>query len=111
MNEENKKPKGWISFRVKNDQYKKIYSFYLETKCRKLSDYARKVLLQKPVVIIYRNQTAEDFLAQMIELKKDLRSTLKMFSGESKTSKQILISKVEEISLRLDQIYELWCRK
>jgi len=111
IKEENEKMEYRVEFRVKKDDYNKIYSFYSETLCRNLGEYARKILLQKPVVIVYRNQTAEDFLTQMLELKKSLQTALKMLSGESGSSKEILISKVEEIALRLDQIYELWSRK
>jgi len=49
-NKTNKK-KGWISFRVKPEEYDKIHQYLNSTTHRKLSEYARKVLLNKPVVV------------------------------------------------------------
>ena len=96
---------------MKPAEYEKIYDFYSETNCKKLSEYARKILLQKPVVIIYRNQTAEDFLSAANDLKKDLNAAIKILHAAPGFSKQIVVSKVEEICLRMNEIYELWSRK
>ena len=43
-----------------------------QTTERSLSEYIRKVSMQRPVIVKYRNQSADDFLKQMLELKKDL---------------------------------------
>ena len=66
--------KEWISFRVKPEEYDKIYNLFQQTTCRKLSEYSRKVLLNKPVVIKYRNQSADGFLEEMILLKNELNA-------------------------------------
>jgi hypothetical protein len=63
MKEEQKDPKTWISFRVKPEEYEQIYRHFKKSTCRKLSDYARKVLLHKPVMVVYRNQSTDDFLS------------------------------------------------
>jgi hypothetical protein len=34
-----------------------------------MSDYARKILLGKPVVATYRNQSLDDFMAEMMQLR------------------------------------------
>ncbi|HEY4877096.1 MAG TPA: plasmid mobilization relaxosome protein MobC [Puia sp.] len=100
-----------MNFRVKPEEYNTIYDFYFETTCRKLSEYARNVLLQKPVSIIYHNQTAEDFLSAMNELKNKLDSAIKILDTNSESSKQNLLDKAEEIRVRMNQIYELWCQQ
>ena len=48
--------------------------YFSKTTCRKLSEYARNVLLQKPVIIKFRNQSADDFLDEMILLKNELNA-------------------------------------
>jgi hypothetical protein len=111
MNDNNKNPRRWIRFAVKQEEYNKIHNFFSETNCRKLSDYLRRVLLQKPVVIIYRNQTAEDSLATMNQLKKDLNAALRNLDAGNESSKQILKTRFEETCLRMSQIYELWSRE
>src|SRR5450432_3665317 len=64
--------KEWISFRVKTSEYALIEQYYKATTCRSLSEYARKVLLSKPVTVKYRNQSADQFLAEMLLFKNEL---------------------------------------
>jgi hypothetical protein len=128
-NKTNKK-KGWISFRVKPEEYDKIHQYLNNTTHRKLSEYARKVLLNKPVVVKYRNQTADEFLSAMIPLKNELNSIGKNFNQAVKqlhTLNQIsefkiwlmihepdiknALQKIEEIKTKLIQIYEQWSRE
>lgn len=74
MKGQESKTKSWISFRVKPKEYEQIHSHFLTTTCGKLSEYAPNILLQKPVNIRYRNQSADDFLAEMILLKNELNA-------------------------------------
>jgi hypothetical protein len=122
--------KEWISFRVKPDEYDKIYKLFQQTTCRKLSEYARKVLLNKPVVIKYRNQSADNFLEEMILLKNELSAIGNNFNQAVKrlhsldstaqmkswllvydSTHRSFTIKVEEIKERLNQIYEIWLQK
>ena len=86
--------------------------------------------MQKPVTVKYRNQSADDFLKQMLELKKELngignnfnqavhklhildkipefRDWIQQYDGLQKS----LVSKVEEIKLKVSQLYEQWLQK
>lgn len=65
---------SWISFRVKPEQYEKIHNLFSKSTYRKLSEYARNVLLQKPVVFRTRNESADQFLIEMLLLKKELNA-------------------------------------
>lgn len=65
---------SWISFRVKPAEYQKIHGLFSKSTHRKLSEYARNVLLQKPVTIKARNESADQFLHEMIGLKKELNA-------------------------------------
>lgn len=65
---------SWISFRVKPAEYQKIHGLFSKTTHRKLSEYARNVLLQKPVTIKVRNESADQYLDEMIGLKKELNA-------------------------------------
>src|SRR6478609_11418951 len=69
------KKKGWISFRVKPEEYDKIHQLLNKTTHRKLSEYARKVLLNKPVIVKYRNESANEILSVLIQLKNELNAT------------------------------------
>jgi hypothetical protein len=97
---------------------------------RSLSEYIRNISMQKPVIVKYRNQSADDFLRQMLELKKELnaignnfnqavhklhlldkipefRAWVEQYDGLQK----VLIEKVETIRLQMNLIYEQWLQK
>ncbi|HSZ87190.1 MAG TPA: hypothetical protein VK787_14250 [Puia sp.] len=127
---EKSKLKSWISFRVKPKEYDIIHAQFQKTTCRKLSEYARKVLLNKPVVVKYRNLSADDFLRDMIKLKNELSAVGNNFNQAVKrlhtldkfpevrswltTSEpgiNAAINKIEEIKSRMNQVYEIWSQK
>lgn len=129
-NHTNIKAKGWISFRVKPQEYEQINQNFSSTTCRKLSEYARKVLLNKPVVVKYRNQSADEFLSAMIPLKNELNaignnfnqavkklhtlnqiSEFKMWLITYEEDRQKLLLKVDEIKTKINQIFERWLQE
>lgn len=100
------------------------------TTCRKLGDYIRKSSLSKPLVVTYRNQSADDFLAEMVKLKNELNAIGNNFNQSVKrlhtldqdheikawvllneASKQSLFRKIEEIKSRIIQLHEQWLPK
>ena len=119
-----------ITVRFKPEEFERLQRHYKSTTCRKLSEYARKVLLNKPVVVNYRNQSADEILAEMIQLKAELNALGNNFNQAVKklhtlekisefrtwlllneVSKQAFLKKVEEIKLRMNQLYETWSQK
>jgi len=120
----------WVSFRVKPAEYEHIEKLRRSTTCRSLSEYARKVLLAKPIIVKYRNESADQYLEEMILLKNELNAIGNNFNQAVKrlhtldTTGQMrswlaiyesthhsFIRKVDEIKERLNQIYELWSLK
>jgi hypothetical protein len=112
------------------DEYKKIGNYFNSTTCHAVSEYARNVLLKKPIVAKYPNQSADDPLAEMIQLKNELsalgnnfnkavhkRHTLdqipeiKTWIILDKSTQQSLLKKVEEINLKMNQIYHQCLQK
>jgi MobC-like protein len=96
---------------------------------RKMSEYVRKVLLDKPITINQRNQSLDDFMAEMIVLRKELnaiginfnqavkklnaleRTTeIKTWLADYDLSGQILINKIAEIKSKINQINDQWLR-
>lgn len=122
--------KSWISFRVKPKEYDIIHGHFSKTTCRKLSEYARNALLQKPVVIRFRNQSADDFLAEMILLKNELSAIgnnynqsvkrlhkmeqipeVKTWLKNDHLFRERFMKKTEQIRECMDKIYQLWSSK
>ena len=130
MKETKQVRKGWLTVRLNEDEEKKLNKFYSRTTSTSLSEYARDVLLRDPVNIIYRNQTADEFLAEMILLKKELNAIgnnfnqsvhklhtldhvpeIKAWAILNESSKKVFIKKVDEIKEKMNQIYQQWSQK
>ena len=81
--------------------------------------------LQKPVTVKYRNESADDFLMDMLNLKKELNTIgnnfnravhklhildkipeFRVWVQQYDELQEVLISKVKEIKLRMNQLYE-----
>ena len=60
MSEQNNNRNKWLHLRLKPDEYEKINRQFDKTTCRKLSDYARKILLGKPTIATTRDQSFDD---------------------------------------------------
>lgn len=122
--------KGWLTIRLNEDEENKLDKFYNRTTSGSLSEYARDVLLKEPVNVIYRNQSADEFLAEMILLKNELNAIGKNFNQVvhklhtldhvaeikawailNETSKKNFIKKVDEIKEKMNQIYQQWSQK
>src|SRR5688500_9874682 len=130
MKETKKARTKWLTIRLDEDEEKKINRFYNRTTSNSLSEYARDVLLKEPITILYRNQTADEFLAEMILLKKELNAIGNNFNQAvhrlhtldhvadikswiilNERGKKIFMKKIEEIKDKMNQIYEQWLQK
>ncbi|RPD44012.1 plasmid mobilization relaxosome protein MobC [Paracnuella aquatica] len=127
MSEQNNNRTKWLHLRLKPEEYTKLQKGFKKTTCRKLSEYARKILLGKPVVATYRNQSLDDFMSEMMQLRGELNSignnvnqavkklhTLHQISEfrswiiTYELEKEILSNKVEEIKNRINKIADQW---
>lgn len=119
-----------VVVRMNETEFNQLEKFQRKTTDKDVSSYLRKVALQKPIIVKYRNESADDFLLDMLNLKKELnaignnfnqavhklhildkipefRVWVKQYDGVQK----VLISKVDEIKLRMNQLYEQWLQK
>ena len=74
MKETKKVRSRWLNIRLNEEEENKIKKLYGRTTCNSLSEYARDVLLKNPINILYRNQSADEFLTEMIQLKNELNA-------------------------------------
>lgn len=119
-----------VTIRFKPEEYNQVEAKQKATTCNKLSEYIRKVALAQPVVITYRNQSADNFLSEMVQLKNELNAIgnnfnqsvhklhtldtvpeIKVWAMLNESGKQTLFAKVEQIRQRMNQLYELWSHK
>jgi glutaminase len=127
MSEQSNNRTKWLHLRLKPEEYAKIHKQFSKTTCRKISDYSRKILLSKPLTATHRNQSLDDFMAEMMQLRSELNSIGNNFNQAVKKlhtlqqiaefkawlityelEKQTLINKVDEIKNRINKIADQW---
>jgi predicted GNAT family acetyltransferase len=120
----------WIHLRLTAAEYKKLKTGFLNSTKQKLSEYLRAVLLDKPITVYTRNQSFDDFLAEMILLRNELKAIgnnfnqsvrklntmqdereIKAWALLNENSKQSIQQKVDEINSKIAQIFTQWSQK
>ena len=64
----------WLTVRLSETEEKKLQTLFEKTTAQSLSEYARLVLLHEPVTVLYRNQSADELLPELIRLKNELNA-------------------------------------
>lgn len=128
--QENEVRRIFVKIRMNETEISQLKKLKQQSTERSVSNYIRKVALQKPVIVKYRNQTADDFLKQMVDLKKELnaignnfnqsvhklhildnipefRYWVKHYQGLH----QAVAAKVQEIHSKVNQLYDQWLQK
>ena len=72
MERENPNRTRRTTLRLTPEEYTKIEKRYKASTCRKLSDYVRKHLFNRPITTHYRNQSLDDFIEEMALLRNEL---------------------------------------
>ena len=117
----------WIHIRVTETELKKIQTGFNSSTCRKRSEYVRDILLQKPITIYTRNKSYDDFVAEVILLKNELKAIGNNFNQTVKKlhtlehdneiknwalinehSKEFVFKKISEIQQKINQIKAEW---
>ena len=130
MTPEGKKIRSnWLTVRLNPDETEQLNKYFKDSTCRQLSDYVRKIILNKPVNIKYRNASLDDFLKEVLLFKKELNAignnfnqvvhklhTLEKFADfeqwaiSNERDKIRLFDKINSILNRLNEIHSLWSR-
>jgi hypothetical protein len=64
----------WKNLRFTPEEYQLLEKRFKKTSFRKLSEYMRNVLLEKPVTVNYRDNAMDDVLEEMILLRQELNA-------------------------------------
>lgn len=127
MKIENKNRTKWLHLRLSPQEYDQLHKQFEKSTCPKLSDFARKNLLQKPVVMKYRNESLDELIQEFISLRTDLRGignnfnqavkklhTLNQISDfrqwimEYELDKKILLNTTENIKKHIQNLSQKW---
>lgn len=116
-----------VTIRFKQEEYNKLNASFKKTTKRKLSEYIRSVLLDKPVTVYTRSKSLDDLMTALILLKNELSAigsnynqTVKKLhtmnlnddlqgwmTGHEK-QKELFFKKVAEIHQHIAKISYLW---
>lgn len=116
-----------IGLRLTLKEYEQIEKKWKASTCRKLSDYVRRHLFEKTIVTTYRNQSLDDYMAEMMRLRNELNGIGNNFNqavkklhslhqiAEFRTwlityelERQTLLNKVDEIRNYIQKTGEKW---
>lgn len=128
--EEKEVRRKMVVVRFNAREYEQLQALRKRTTERTLSAYLRKVALAKPLVVTYRNTTGDDFLRDMVALKKELQfighnynqavkrlhllERIPEFRGwilKHEKDYVLFHQKISEINNRVSQLYEQWLQK
>lgn len=127
MEEENINRTRWLHLRLTSAEYEILQKQFKKSTCRKLSDYARKNLLQKPVVLKYRNESLDELMSELILLRKDLNGIGNNFNQAVKKlhtlvqisefkhwimvyeiEKKVLFNSINQVKKHIENLSEKW---
>ena len=127
---ENEVRSKMVVVRMNEAEINQLTKLQQKTTEKDTSSYLRKVALQKPITVKYRNESADDFLLDMLNLKKELNAIgnnfnqavhklhildkipeFRIWVQQYDGLQKVLINKVEEIKLRMNQLYDQWLQK
>ncbi|MCO5238917.1 MAG: plasmid mobilization relaxosome protein MobC [Chitinophagaceae bacterium] len=116
-----------IGLRLTPDEYAKIERKWKASTCRKLSDYVRHNLFDKPVVTTYRNSSQDDLMTELTRLRSELNAVGNNFNQAVKklhtlnqisefrswliayeVEKKILSNKVDQVRNNVKKMLEIW---
>ena len=120
----------WLTIRLSKEEEALLLTLCKKTTCRSLSEYGRNVLLKDPVIVLHRNASADEFLEEMVGLKKELNAIgnnfnqavhrlhtldktpeVKLWVLMSESQRANLLKKTDEILQKANQIHQLWLQK
>jgi hypothetical protein len=99
--------KRFLSIRLTEGELKEIYRQCERSTCRSLTEYSKKVLTKKPVIVKIRNESRDDLLQVMI----GIRNRLDQLTKQAREKGDILLLKeIGEIRSLIRQIFTKWSR-
>ena len=118
-----------IGLRLTFDEYRKIEKKWKASTCRKLSEYVRRSLFDKPIVMTYRNSSQDDLMTELTKLRNELNAVGNNFNQVVKklhtlqqiaefkswliayeVEKKILQNKLDEVRNNIKKMLEIWLR-
>lgn len=120
----------YLHIRLTESEIKKINAGFSNSTKRTQTEYIRSILLEKPITIYTRNKSLDEFLEEIILLRKELISIgnnfnqsvrklhmttdvpeIKTWAILNESSKQLIFKKIEDIEDKIIQIDNKWSQE
>jgi hypothetical protein len=116
-----------VKFLLTTGEFVRLEKNWKKTTIRKRSEYLRRLIFNKSITCLVRNQSLDEFMVEMVRLRKELnaigvnfnqtvhqlhtlddvprmRSWLQAFNKD----KNVLFGKIDEIKMRINAMSDLW---
>ena len=108
-NHERKYLTGRVTIQVTEEDLQKLEERLANSTCRTMSEYGRKLLLGKPVTVLYRNQSLDAFIDEAIALRTEMEQVRKGLTF-SKENEIRLILLQDQANKWIYKIFEHVCQ-
>ena len=119
-----------VTVRFKPQEFSKLNATFKTTTKKKLSEYVRSVLLDKPVTVYTRDQSLDDLAAELSTLRYELSAIgnnfnqlvkrlhtashfeeIKSLARSSEIQREKFLEKVSEINQKIAQLSGKWLQE
>lgn len=127
MNQEKSNLTRKVTVRFKPEEYSKVNVSFKGTTKKKLSEYIRFVLLEKPVTVYTRDQSVDDLMTELVRLRNELSAIgsnfnqlvkrlhtagqfqeIKALALRCENDQEKFTEKVKEINLKIAEMSDKW---
>ncbi len=127
MNEQKQNRSRIVGLRFTQGEFELLNKQCLQTTTPRISEFIRKVLFEKPITVKQRNQSLDDFMTEMIQLRAELNHVGNNFNQAVKklhtliqvaefrgwittydNDRLILLNKIETIENKISSISDKW---
>ncbi len=130
MNAEKSNLTRKVTIRFKPEEYTKVSVSFKTTTKKKLSEYIRYVLLEKPVTVYTRDQSVDELMAELVLLRKELSAIgsnfnqlvkrlhtashfqeIKSLVLQTENDQKKFLEKTGEINLKISELSGQWLQE
>jgi len=116
-----------VGIRLTPNEYAKLEGKCAHTTCRKLSEFLRQLIFNRPVTVIERNGSQDQMISELSELREELNrlgnnfnqatkrlhsinqiSEFRNFITSYEMEKAFLFSMLEKIKVQTDKLADRW---
>jgi uncharacterized protein YukE len=127
MNEPQIKRSRIVGVRFTKEEFEKLHEKSRHSTTSQLSEFIRRCVFDKPIVIKHRNQSLDEFMGVLMDLRKELNAignnfnqsvrqintfkevqAIEHFAQSYGADRDELFNRVERIEERIHQIADLW---